>query len=132
MQLPSLFSFVLYFVTLLGFWALALKMYVKITPYAEFVLVREGNVSAALSLSGTAIGLALPLASLAIHAVSIFDLALWAAIALGTQLSLWFALRRFVMPDLKEAIEADRRAHAIVLSSLSMALGILNAACLSY
>ena len=35
-------------------------VYTKITPYNEFQLIREGNVAAAVSLSGACIGLAIP------------------------------------------------------------------------
>ena len=129
---PGVISFALYFLVALAFWMAALFFYVKVTPYSEFALVREGNLAAAVSLSGTALGMALPLASLAIHAVSIADLAFWALIALMAQLALWFGLRKCVLPELEQAITTGKLAPAVVLGGFSIALGLLNAASLSY
>lgn len=129
---PSVIAFALYFLVSLAFWAAALFVYVKVTPYSEFALVREGNLAAALSLCGTALGLALPMASLAIHAVSLADLAFWALVALMAQLTLWFGLRKFVIHDLEDAITTGKLAPAVVLGGFSIALGLLNAASLSY
>ena len=43
--------------------ALFLAIYVRITPYREFALIRAGNVAAAASLSGALLGFVIPLAS---------------------------------------------------------------------
>ena len=42
-------------------WLAALALYLWITPHDEFALIRAGNESAAISLGGAAIGLAVPL-----------------------------------------------------------------------
>lgn len=124
-------NFAAYFGLCLVLWALSLAIYVTLTPYREFALVKDGNVAAALSLSGTAIGLALPLASLAMHAVSLTDLLFWAVIALVAQLVLWAALRLFLFKDLKLAVESGRASVGTVVGALSLSLGLLNAACLT-
>ncbi|MDT7835540.1 DUF350 domain-containing protein [Aquabacterium sp. OR-4] len=125
-------NFALYFGTALLAWGLSLALYMAVTPYAELALVRQGNRAAAWSLSGTALGLALPLASLVAHAVSLVDLAVWALLALVAQLLLWLLARRLLVPELREAIQADRQSVGIMLGSLSLALGLLNAASLTY
>lgn len=125
-------NFALYFGTALLAWGLSLALYMAVTPYAELTLVRQGNRAAAWSLSGTALGLALPLASLVAHAVSLVDLAVWALLALVAQLLLWLLARRLLVPELREAIQADRQSVGIMLGSLSLALGLLNAASLTY
>ena len=43
-------DFALYFVVSLVLVAVFLAVYVRITPYREFALIREGNVAAAASL----------------------------------------------------------------------------------
>lgn len=128
----SIVNFALYFVTCLVFWAAAMRVYVAITPYREFAMVAEGNKAAAYSLSGTALGLALPLASLAVHAASLADLAAWALVGLITQLAFWWVLARFVFRDLNGALQADRQSVGMVLGALSAIVGLLDAACLTY
>lgn len=125
-------NFALYFGTALLAWGLSLALYVAVTPYAELALVRQGNRAAAWSLAGTALGLALPLASLVAHAVSLLDLASWALLALLAQLLLWLAARRLLVPELREAIESDRQSVGMLLGALSLGLGLINAASLTY
>lgn len=128
----SWLNFAAYFGLCLALWAITLRLYVAVTPYREFALVQQGNVAAALSLAGTALGLALPLASLAAHAVSIADLLAWALVALAAQVVLWAVLRRLLFKDLKDAIEAGRASVGGLLGALSLGLGLINAACLTY
>jgi putative membrane protein len=128
----SWLNFAAYFALCLALWASVLRLYVAATPYREFALVGQGNVAAALSLAGTALGLALPLASLAAHAVSIADLLVWALVALAAQVVLWVVLRRLLFKDLKEAIESDRASVGGLLGALALGLGLINAACLTY
>ena len=132
MPLPPVLNFALYFGTALLAWGTMLALYARLTPYPEFRLVREGNQAAAWSLSGTALGLALPLASLVAHAVSLADLATWAVVALLAQAALWWGARRLLFPDLREAILADRVSVGVLLGALSLGLGVLNAASLTY
>lgn len=132
MPLPPILNFALYLGTALLAWVLMLALYVRLTPYPEFQLVREGNLAAAWSLAGTALGLALPLASLVAHAVSLADLATWAVVALLAQGLLWWAVRRLLFPDLRDAMLAGRTSVGVLLGALSLGLGLLNAASLTY
>lgn len=132
MNTPLPLNFALYFAVTLLAWAASLAIYVRITPYHELALVRAGNRAAAHSLSGAALGLALPLASLAANAVSLLDLMGWALLALAAQLLLWWLLQRLVFKDLRAQIEADNAAAGQVLGALAAGLGLINAACLTY
>lgn len=132
MNLPPYLNFALYFGTALLAWLATLTLYAWLTPYPELKLVREGNQAAAWSLSGTALGLAMPLASLVVHAVSLRDLATWALVALLAQAGLWWLARRLLFPQLREAILADRVSVGVLLGALSLGLGVINAASLSY
>ena len=88
--------------------------------------------AAAILAAGIAIGLAMPLASLAAHAVSLWDLAIWVLVALAVQLALWFVLGLTLFRGLRESITQDRRSVGLVVGAFSASVGLLNAASLTY
>ena len=124
-------AFLLYFATSLALLALFLAIYIWITPYHELALIREGNTAAAASLAGTIIGFAIPLAHAVALSVNLADMALWGFIALVVQLLVFFAVTRLI-PDIARDIPAGKLAPGILLGALSLATGILNAACMTY
>jgi putative membrane protein len=124
-------AFLLYFALALILLALFVAIYVRVTPYREIALIREGNIAASISLSGALIGLVLPLASAIAHSVSPLDMVAWGVIALVVQLIVYAVTSRLV-PRFREAIEAGRAAPATLLAALSVSVGILNAASMSY
>jgi putative membrane protein len=124
-------DFLLYFVLALALLALFVAVYVRVTPYREIALIREGNIAAAISLSGAVIGFVLPLASAIAHSVSALDMVAWGVIALVVQLVVYAVTGRLV-PHFREAIDAGRAAPAMLLAALSVSAGILNAASMSY
>jgi putative membrane protein len=130
-SIAGLPNFLLYFGLALVLLTIFVAIYVRVTSYREFVLIRGGNVAAAISLSGALIGFVLPLASAIAHSVNPVDMVAWGAIALVVQLVVYAAVSRLV-PHFREAIEADRAAPAALLAALAISVGILNAACLTY
>ena len=124
-------DFLAYFGLSLLFVAGYLAIYVHVTPYREFRLIREGNAAAAVSLSGSLIGFTLPLASAVIHSVNALDMALWAAIALAVQILVYVAIR-VLIPDVVRHIPDGKVGTGVFLGAVSLAAGILNAACMSY
>ena len=124
-------AFLLYLATSLALLALFLLIYIWITPYRELTLVREGNVAAAASLSGTILGFVIPLAHAVALSVNLADMALWGLIALVVQLLVFFAVTRLV-PGIARDIPAGKVAPGILLGALSLGTGILNAACMTY
>jgi len=130
-SIAGLPNFLLYFALALVLLTIFVAIYVRVTSYREFVLIRSGNVAAAISLSGALIGFVLPLASAIAHSVNPVDMVAWGAIALVVQLVVYAAVSRLV-PHFREAIEADRAAPATLLAALAISVGILNAACLTY
>ena len=124
-------AFLLYFVLALILLALFVAIYTRVTPYREIALIREGNIAASISLSGALIGLVLPLASAIAHSVSPLDMVAWGVIALVVQLIV-YAVTGALVPRFREAIEAGRAAPATLLAALSVSVGILNAASMSY
>jgi len=130
-SLAGLDDFLVYFALSSVYVALFLAVYVRATPYREFELIRQGNIAAAVSLSGALIGFVLPLASTVIHSVNLLDMSIWAAIALVVQILVFFVVRA-LMPTLVQHIPEGKAASGVFLGSASLAAGILNAACLTY
>ena len=116
--------------TSLGLLVVALTIYVMLTPHHEIRLIREGNVAAAASLGGTAIGMAIVLYSTASSTFSIVELAVWGGLGLVGQLFVFFVVS-LVIPGLKQGIEDNRVSYGVVLGALSIAMGILNAGALT-
>jgi putative membrane protein len=131
LSLSGFDEFLVYFGLSVGFVALFVTIYVRVTPYPEIALIREGNAAAAASLSGSLLGFVLPLASAVLNSVNLWDMALWAAIALAVQLVVYF-LVRLILPDVGRHITDGKVASGIFLGALSLAAGILNAACMTY
>jgi putative membrane protein len=111
--------------------AMFVAIYTRITPYREFALIRENNMAAAFSLSGTILGMAIPLANAVEYSVSLPDMAIWGFIALAVQL-LVFVLARIALPNIVEDIPAGKIAAGFFLGAISIAGGVLNAACMTY
>ena len=108
-----------------------LALYVLITPYPEVKLIREGNAAAAASLGGAIIGFALPLASVVVNSVSLLDMLLWSAVALVVQLAA-FAGVRLLVPNIARHVREGQVASGILLGAMAIALGLLNAASMTY
>ena len=129
-SLAGLTSFSVHFVAASLLVLLFSAVYVRVTPYPEFRLIREGKVAPAISFSGALLGFVIPLASAIIHSVSFVDMVVWAVVALVVQILVFFVLKAF-FADLAPAIADNRPAPAILLGMLSLATGILNAACMA-
>lgn len=130
-QFSGLVQFLAYFIAALVLTTFFLIVYMRITPYNEFELIDQGNTAAACSVSGALFGFIIPLASAIIHSVNFLDMLLWGAVALGIQV-LSYLLVRLLFKDLPSAIQEGIVAKGLFLGALSMAAGILNAACMSY
>jgi putative membrane protein len=124
-------AFLAYFAVAVGLIAGFLLVYVNVTPYDEFALIRQGNTAAAVSLAGAMFGFVMPVANVIAHSDSLVDLAVWGAIAGVIQL-LAYLVARFTLPHLTEDIPAGKVAPAIFLATLSLTVGLTNAACMTY
>ena len=111
--------------------AIFVAIYVKITPYREIQLIRENNMAAAFSLSGAILGMVIPLANAVEYSVSPVDMAIWGFIALAIQL-LVFVIARIALPNIAVDIPAGKTAPGFFLGVVSVAAGVLNAACMTY
>lgn len=107
-----------------------LAIYVWVTPYRELKLLREGNVAAAITLSGQMLALAIPLGAMLAHSVNLPDIVLWGIVTLILQL-IAFAAVALVVRHLPAAIERGEIAPALVLATAQIVAGIFNAAAMS-
>lgn len=124
--LPNFFA---YLGTALGLTVLFSVLYTAVTPQAEWKMLREGNVSAALAFGGALMGFVIPLASAIAHSISLLDTLLWGLVALLVQLVAFFGVW-MILPGLPRQIEADHRGVATIAAIFFLSVGLLNAACL--
>jgi putative membrane protein len=115
-----------------GAFTVAFKLiYQWVTPYHERSLIRSGNMAAAISLGGALIGYVLPLASALSNTVSLPEFAAWALLAGVIQILVFVAMSRLAFRNLAQRIEDGETAAAVYLASISICVGLLNAACMT-
>lgn len=131
--LTSVLQFSLYFGVSLLFLVIFKYVYKFITPHDEWKLIKEErNTAAAIGFGGAIVGFAIALSGAASNSVSLVDFAIWGLVAFVAQ-TLAFALVRFgFMPTLIVRIEANEISAGIMLAATTIAVGLLNAACMSY
>ena len=131
--LAAIGNFAIYFGISIVFLLVFKLLYTLVTPHDEWKLIKENqNLSAAVGFGGALIGFAIALASAATYSVSLLDFAIWGVIALIAQ-CLAFAIIRFgFMPRIVERIEKDEMSAGVMLGTMNIAIGLLNAACMSY
>jgi len=123
-------NFLAYFALGGALLAAFLLLYANLTPQRDIALIRGGNSAAAIALVGGLVGFVVPLASVIAHSGSLIDLLAWGVVALVIQIG-GFLVARLVLPHLPRAIEEGNIADAVFLAGLSLALGILDAACMA-
>ncbi len=106
------------------------KIYTFMTPWNEFLLIRQGNTAACLSLSGALIGFSLTIASCIIHTANLPNFLMWSAAALVVQ-ALAFLIASTLLKNSQEHIEAGNNAFGGLMGAISLAVGAINAACIS-
>jgi putative membrane protein len=127
----SALAFVVAFVAAGLFTVIFKLVYQWVTPYNEGKLIREGNVAAALALGGALVGYVLPLASALSNTVTLLEFCAWAALAGVLQIGAFTLVRLLVMKDVAARIERGDIAAGVYLLSISLAVGVLNAACMT-
>lgn len=123
-------NFVVYFVLGGALTAIFVLLYAILTPQHDIPLIRAGNSAAAIVLVGALLGFEVPLASVISHSAALVDVLAWGGVALVVQLA-GFLVARMLLPHLPQAIVDGNVAGAILLAGISLALGILTAACMA-
>ena len=115
-----------------GVFTVAFKLiYQWVTPYHERTLIRDGNPAAAIALGGALIGYVLPLASALSHTVSLMEFAAWATLAGVIQIVVFVVVSKLAFKNLAARIDKGEIAASIYLASISICVGLLNAACMT-
>lgn len=132
-MIDGLLNFAAYFSTALIALLVFKYVYTLITPQDEWRLIRdERNLAAAIGFSGAVIGFSIALHGVITHSVSLLDFTIWAGVALIAQLLAFAVVRFLLMPDLVRRIQEQELSAGVMLCSVSVACGILNAACMSW
>ena len=106
-------------------------VYAWATPHDEMALIRSGNGAAVTAYLGALLGFSLPLASAAANSVSIGDFVVWAIIGMLIQVGEFF-IAKATMSDLPGRITRGELSAGAWTGGLALAVGILNAACMTY
>ncbi|WP_240798153.1 MULTISPECIES: DUF350 domain-containing protein [Vibrio] len=106
---------------------------VLITPYNEWKLIKEQkNTAAAIALGGSVIGYAIAINGVLRNAVNFYDFITWAVVALITQIIMITIVRFVFMPKFVARIENDETGAAVIAAAMYIAVGLLNAGCMTY
>lgn len=134
MFIDFLLSFALFFGTSLVVVALFLVLYAKVTPYDDYQMIFEqNNIASALGFGGAVIGLCIPLHSALVYSVSYTDFVMWAGIAMIVQLLFALLMTRLGGTfSVEKHIRNGDVAMGVLMASLSIAIGLLNAGSMSY
>jgi putative membrane protein len=114
--------------------AAGIALFIITTPkLREFKLIAEKNSTAAMSLGGKIVGLAIVLGSAVEYSVSLVDMLIWGVIGIVSQIVVFLLAEVLTIRfSIHQAIEEDNQAVGIMLISLSLAVGLILAKCLSY
>jgi putative membrane protein len=124
---PSFFG---YFVAGLFFLGAYFLVYTRATGYDEMELIRHGNMAAAYSLTGSALGFSLPLAIAISHTASAQAFVFWALVSMVTQIATYYFLK-LVLKDVDAQIEANNTAYGVLDGGIALVVGVINAACVA-
>src|SRR5262249_6295047 len=84
-------------------------IYVMVTPHHEFRLIRQANPSAAISLGGAVLGYTVPLAKAVSQSVGVYDMLIWAGVALVAQV-IAYVITRLALPQLSADVNEGKTA----------------------
>ncbi len=105
-------------------------VYTWTTPFDEMTLIRQGNVSAALTLGGALLGFSMTVASGLLHTDALVSFLGWSAAAAAIQLLTYILVTRLLHMS-KQHIESNNVAFGVLLASISISVGAVSAGALS-
>lgn len=122
--------FLAYFAAALLLAVAFLTLYIQLTPHRELALIGDGNTAAALQLTGTFLGFALPVAVVIGNSVSIPDMLLWGAVAAIVQLLVFVVVARLLFRGISGRIADGCTSSGIFIGGMGLGIGVLQAACM--
>lgn len=130
--LPHFFAYLL---SALGMLVAFMYCYSRLTPHHEWTLIREGNAAAARAYGGSILGFTLPLYSAMANSISYLDFILWGIVAFGVQIATFFGLKLVLRrqgESLSQHITEGHQAYGTLVGSISIAVGLINAASMTW
>jgi putative membrane protein len=132
-SISGLGHFVAYFAVSIVLLFVFKIVYAFVTPHDEWKLVKqEKNLAAAIGFGGAIIGFALALSSAVANSASLLDFIVWGVVAIVAQVVAFLLLRFTFMPKIAERIINNEISAGTILAAISIAVGLLNAACMTY
>lgn len=131
--LPNLAYFAAYFSLSIAAILVFKVVYSAFTPFDEFAEVKEKlNTAAGISIAGALIGFSVALSGAISNSINLLDFGLWAVVALCAQMLAYTIVRVLLLPKIVSRIQKGEVSAAIVLASVNIAVGLVNAACMTY
>lgn len=127
----GLLNYLMYLVVDLGMLLMAGYVYIRFTPYDEIRLIRSGNIAASIALAGAMLGYACVVYSATAHGSNIGMTVVWSLISLVLQIGAVELITFVMRDDWRGEMERGDVAHGIILGAFSLAVGLLNAGCLT-
>jgi putative membrane protein len=131
LSLAGLPAFFAYFGASIAMLIAFVAVYIRLTPHHEFALIKANNGAAAMAFGGAFLGFILPLTSAMANSVNVFDFLVWGAVAFVVQVLAHFC-NRLVIRDLSARITANETAVGAFAGIVSLGVGLLNAASMTY
>jgi putative membrane protein len=132
-SIAGLQNFALYFAISIVLFFVFKVVYAFVTPHDEWKLVKEDkNTAAAIGFGGAMIGFSIALSGAVTNSEFLLDYAIWGIVAIIAQLFAFALLRFTFMPKIAERIQNNEISAGVMLGAMSVAVGMLNAACMSY
>lgn len=128
--MPAILNYVLHLATAIALVLAFFVVYTRVTPYDEILLIRQGNCAAAVSLGGTLLGFSVTIASALMHTGDYVEFAGWAALAMLVQVLVYVIATRLLRMS-KDQIEHNNIGFGILLGSISLSIGLVNAGSIS-
>lgn len=128
--MPPILNYVIHLFLAAVLLVMFFMIYTRLTPYNEVLLIRQGNNAAALSLSGSLLGFSMTIASSLMHTANYQQFFLWSFGAMVVQILAYFCTTR-ALRMARDHIESGNTAFGGLLGAISLAIGAINAACIS-
>jgi putative membrane protein len=132
-SIAGLQNFALYFAISISLFFVFKVVYAFVTPHDEWKLVKEDkNTAAAIGFGGAMIGFSIALSGAVTNSEFLLDYVIWGIVAIIAQLFAFALLRFTFMPKIAERIQNNEISAGVMLGAMSVAVGMLNAACMTY
>ena len=128
--MPDILNYLIHLLLAAALLIVFFIIYTRVTPYDEVRLIRQGNQAAALSLGGAILGFSATIASSLMHTANYQQFFAWAFGAMVVQLLAYLVTTRLLRMS-KDQIESNNTAFGGLLGAIALAIGAINAACIS-